>query len=400
MVSSHKTTWLKFDVPLLLAVIFLLVFGLLILASASYDISYRAFDDPSYFFSRQLLWLVIGIVAFLVMFFIDYHRLENFAIPIMGVTLILLLAVIVINLLSGEMIRSLFFDSVQPSELAKFSVVIYLAVWLQSKGDKLLSFSFGFVPAAIIIGLVAGFILIQPDLSAMATVLALGGIMFFIAGGSLLHIGLFLGASTIVGFLVVRITGKGMDRIIDFLNGIKSPINGPDQVVNSMSAFVEGGWLGVGIGNSETKLVYLQVPHTDGVFAVVGAETGVVGSLVMVLLFSFLLWRGIQISRRAPDMLGLLLAGGVTIWIAIEAFLNMAVMVSLLPVLGNALPFISYGGSSLVTSMAAIGVLMSVARSSIQIKEEKGTFSDAVISLRGRNRGGRVSSPRRSAGPR
>jgi cell division protein FtsW len=191
-----------------------------------------------------------------------------------------------------------------------------------------------------------------------------------------------------------------MDRIIAFLDGIKSPINGPDQIVNSMSAFVEGGWRGVGFGNSETKLIYLQVPHTDSIFAVVGAETGVVGSLLMVILFSLLLWRGIQISRRAPDMLGMLLAGGMTIWLAIEAFLNMAVMVSLLPVLGNALPFISYGGSSLITSMAAVGVLMSVARSSIQIKEEKGAFSDAVVSLRGRNGGRRVSSPRRSTSHR
>ncbi|HSQ26082.1 MAG TPA: putative peptidoglycan glycosyltransferase FtsW [Anaerolineales bacterium] len=400
MVSGHKTTWLKFDVPLLIIVVSLLVFGLVILASASYDISYRINQDPSFIFLRQLTWLAIGLAAFLISFLIDYHRLEFFALPMMILTLVLLSAVLVINMMSGDVMRALYANSGQPSELAKFVVVIYLAVWLQSKGEQLKSFSFGFLPMAIIIGLVAGLIFIQPDFSAVATVLTLGGILFFIAGGNITHIGLFLGVTVVVGYMVVSITGRGMDRIIGFWEGIKSPINGPDQIVNSLSAFVEGGWFGVGVGNSETKLIYLQVPHTDSIFAVVGAETGVIGSVVMVLLFSLLLWQGIRIARRAPDPLGVLLAGGMTIWLAIEAFLNMAVMVSLLPVTGNALPFVSFGGSNLVTSMAAIGVIMSVARSSILMKEEKGTFFDAVVSLRGRDRGRRVSSPRRTASHR
>ena len=400
MVSGHKTAWLKFDVPLLLIVVSLLVFGLVILASASYDISYRIFHDPSFVFLRQLTWLAIGLAAFLICFLIDYHRLQFFALPMMIVTLVLLSAVLVVNVMSGDVMRALYDNSGQPSELAKFVVVIYLAVWLQSKGEQLKSFSFGFLPMAIIIGLVAGLIFIQPDFSAVATVLALGGILFFIAGGNIAHIGLFLGVTVVVGYMVVSITGRGLDRIIGFWEGIKSPINGPDQIVNSLSAFVEGGWLGVGVGNSETKLIYLQVPHTDSIFAVVGAETGVIGSFVMVFLFSLLLWQGIRIARRAPDPLGVLLAGGMTIWLAIEAFLNMAVMVSLLPVTGNALPFVSFGGSNLVTSMAAIGVIMSVARSSIMMKEEKGTFFDAVVSLRGRDRGRRVSSPRRTASHR
>lgn len=400
MVSSHKTTWLKLDVPLLVIVISLLVFGLVILASASYDISYRFFQDPSLIFTRQLMWLGLGFAALLVGFFLDYHRFEFFALPLMVLCLVLLAAVLAVNTMSGDVMRALFDNSGQPSEFAKFVVVIYLAVWLQSKGEKLKSFSFGFLPLAIIIGVVAALIFLQPDLSAVATVLALGGIMFFVAGGNIGHIGLFMGATIIVGYLVVSITGRGMDRIIGFWEGIKSPINGPDQIVNSLSAFVEGGWLGVGVGNSETKLIYLQVPHTDSIFAVVGAETGVVGSVIMVILYSLLLWQGVRIARRAPDPLGVLLAGGMTLWLAIEAFLNMAVMVSLLPVTGNALPFVSFGGSNLITSMAAIGVLMSVARSSIQLQEEKGTFFDAVVSLRGRNGGGRVSSPRRTASHR
>ncbi len=400
MVSAQKTTWLKLDVPLLLIVISLLVFGLVILASASYDISYRHFGDPSHIFMRQLAWLGLGFLALIGSFFLDYHRLEFFALPFMILTLVLLTAVLFVNLMSGDVMRALFENSGQPSELAKFVVVIYLAVWLQSKGEKLKSFSFGFLPLAIIIGLVAALIFLQPDFSAVATVLALGGILFFVAGGNILHLGLFMGVTVIFGYLVVSITGRGMDRIIGFLEGIKSPINGPDQIVNSLSAFVEGGWLGVGVGNSETKLIYLQVPHTDSIFAVIGAETGVIGSVAVVILFSLLLWQGIRISRRAPDPLGVLLAGGMTLWLGIEAFLNMAVMVSLLPVTGNALPFVSYGGSNLVTSMAAIGVIMSVARSSIQMKEEKGTFFDAVVSLRGRDGGRRVSSPRRTASHR
>ncbi len=400
VVSKRRTAWLRVDVPLLLILISLVIFGLIILASASYDYSYWYYDHPGTIFFRQLLWLALGVVAMIVMFFIDYHHFQKVALPALGVTLILLVAVFFVDEIRNGAIRTLFGGSGQPSELAKLVTVVYLSVWLTAKGDQLRSISFGLAPLGVILGLVAGLIAIQPDFSAVVTIFILGVIMFFIAGGNMRHIGVLISFSLFVGYLIVRFTGKGLSRLQDYLAGLESPINATDQVVRSFGAFVEGGWLGVGIGNSQTKLIGLQVPHTDSIFAVVGAETGVVGSFLLVLLFTLLLWRGIRIARNAPDQLGALLAGGMTLWIAIEAFINMAVMVNLLPVAGNALPFVSSGGSNLVTTLAAMGVVMNVARSSIEQKEEKGAFFDAVVSLRRRDGGRRVSSARRTASPR
>lgn len=400
MVTKHRAAWLKLDLPLLLILISLIIFGLIILASASYDYSYFFYDNPATIFLRQLAWLGIGLIAMVVVFFVDYHIFQKFALPALLLTLISLIAVFVVNEFRGITSRTLFGASVQPSELAKLVTVIYLSVWLQSKRDQLRNFNFGFLPLALILGVIAGLIAIQPDYSAVVTIFILGGIMFFLAGGNMSHIGVLMAVSGAVGYAIVRFTGKGLTRLQDYYAGLQSPINAADQVVRSFGAFVEGGWFGVGIGNSETKLIGLQVPHTDSIFAVVGAETGVAGSFLLVLLFTLLLWRGLHIAKHAPDQLGALLAGGMTIWLAVEAFINMAVMVNLLPVAGNALPFVSSGGSSLVTSLVAMGVVMNVARSSIEEKEEKGTFFDAVVNLRGRDGGRRVSGARRTASTR
>jgi cell division protein FtsW len=168
-------------------------------------------------------------------------------------------------------------------------------------------------------------------------------------------------------------------------------------VQRSLEAFVNGGWLGVGIGNARTKLTGLPVPPTDSIFAVVGEETGVLGATALVVLYLVLLWRGLGIARRAPDQLGTLLAAGLSLWIGMEALVNMAVMLNLLPFAGNALPFISAGGSNLVVSLAAIGILMNISRSSVRVKDNEGRSFVAVVDLRGRNRRRRVSRSRRAA---
>ena len=165
----------------------------------------------------------------------------------------------------------------------------------------------------------------------------------------------------------------------------------------AFEAFVKGGWFGVGIGKAETKLIGLPVPPTDSIFAVVGEETGVFGALSLVGLYVLLLWRGLTISRRAPDQLGALLAAGLSLWIALEAFINMAVMVNLLPFAGNALPLISSGGSNMIVSLAAIGILLNISRLSERKKEENGKLFDAVVDLRRRDRRRSVSSAGRAA---
>jgi len=246
---------------------------------------------------------------------------------------------------------------------------------------------------------VGGLIFLQPDLSAVMTIFILGGMMFFLAGGELKQI-LFiilLGLGIVYLIYVLPIFPTGRERINDFINGFKNLLQSSDHVKRSLEAFAKGGWFGVGIGKSTTKMTGLPFPHTDSIFAVVGEETGVVGAAALVLLYVGMVWRGLTVSKNAPDRLGKLLAGGLAFWLATEAAINMAVMVGLMPFAGNALPFISAGGSSLLMMMSAVGIITNIARQSVEKREEERSFS-AVIDLRGRDRRRRVSRSVRPSG--
>jgi cell division protein FtsW len=395
---SSRVAQLKIDVPLLLAVITLMIFGLIMVYSASYDYSLSWYGDPTTIFTRQVIWMAIGACIAITLTFIDYHYWRHFAVPAMGVTIFLLLGVLFINEVLNNATRTIYRGSVQPSELAKAMIVIYLSVWLYARQKQLNNLSFGLIPLALILGIVGGLIIIQPDLSATVTIVVLGGLMFFLAGGDLRQIGLLLIVTLVVGWLVVQISPTGSQRIADYLAGVKDPTQGSYHVRRAFEAFVKGGWFGVGLGKAETKLTGLPVPPTDSIFAVVGEETGVLGALGLVGLYITLLWRGLTISRRAPDQMGALMAAGLSLWIAWEAFINMAVMVNLLPFAGNALPLISAGGSNLVVTMAAIGTLMNISRLSEKRKEDNGRLLHAVVNLRGRDRRRSVSGAGRASG--
>ena len=394
---NRQRVQLSFDVPFLLVVITLLIFGLVMVYSASYDYSNRFYGDPTTIFYRQLLWLVIGLSIAITLAFLDYHRWQQIAVVLMGITIIGLIAVLFLNEVRNGAVRTLFGGSIQPSELAKLVTVIYLAVWLSARREKLSDVSFGLIPLAIILGLLGGLVIIQPDFSAVATIFLLGGLMFFLAGGDLKQIGILMVIALVIGFGIVQLAPTGAARIELFIAGIQDPTQGSYHVRRSLEAIIKGGWFGVGIGEAETKLTGLPVPPTDSIFAVVGEEMGVIGSIVLVGLFALFLWRGFKIVRQAPDQLGMLLAAGLTLWISIEAFINMSVMVNLLPFAGNALPLISAGGSSLVVTLAAIGILINISRLSEKKKSEKGKLFNAVIDLRRRNRRRRVSGSRRVA---
>ncbi len=348
-------------------------------------------------FKRQLVFLAIGLIVMVSLIFIDYHFWRKVAVYVMGATIFLLVCVFIANEVLNGASRTLYRGSIQPSELAKLVTIIYLSVWLFARRQQLSNIKFGLIPLAVILGILGGLIVSQPDLSAMLMIFALGGLMFFLAGGEMRQIGILLVIALLVGFLVVKVNPTGSRRIADYLGGLKDPTLGSDHVLWSFEAFVKGGWFGVGIGEAETKLIGLPVPPTDSIFAVVGEETGVFGAVCLVSLYGLLLWRGLAIARRAPDELGALLAAGLCLWIAMEAFINMAVMVNLLPFAGNALPFISSGGSNLVVSLAAIGIILNVSRLSARKKEENGRLLDAVIDLRRWDRRRRVSSTRRAA---
>ena len=369
------------DVPLLLTLCTLIVFGLLILYSASWDFSRAITEnkDPNYLFNRQLLWLLLGLGGAVVFTFFNYRWWEKLALPAMVGTIITLIVVLVIAEVRLGAARSISGGSYQPSELAKLITVIYLSVWLYAKRDYFNQLGFGLIPMAMILGIVGGLIYAQPDVSAVLTVVVLGALMFFLAGGDLRQILIVVVVTLLVGWFVVMANDTGRARVESYWVGVQDPTAAPYHVQRSLEAFVKGGWFGVGIGKADTKHTGLPVPPTDSIFAVIGEETGVIGSFFTLSLYTVLLWRGMEIARRAPDLLGSLLAGGLSLWVAMEAFINMAVILGLIPFAGNALPFVSSGGSSLVSSLIAMGIVMNVSRvSEREARDLTNRTSDAI----------------------
>jgi cell division protein FtsW len=389
---------LAIDIPFLSIVAALMVFGLLMLYSASWGVSWQAYRDVNYFFLRQLGWLAIGLVAGGFFYFMDYHRWEKNRLATLAI--VVTVGLLFLVLIIGE--RSLFGGrSVQPSELAKIVIVIYLAVWLNAKGEMIKKVNFGIIPLGIILGVVAGLIAVQTDLSAAVTVFALGLLLFYMAGGSLMQILLLLLTSSALGSIIIAIRKPEIaGRIQDFWVGIQD-INtfGSDQIARSFTAFVDGGWFGVGLGKGVAKLVLLPVPHTDSIFAVVGEELGFVGSTILVVLYALLLWRGMILAKKSLDGLGSLLIAGLVFWIVFEAYVNIAVIIGLLPVAGNPLPFVSQGGSNLVVTLSAVGMILGIARmAEIERRKQERRSLGAVVDLRGRDRRGSVPGFSRPAG--
>lgn len=387
--AAPRPVRLHVDVPLLLVIITMLIFGILMVYSASWDFSKLNYGSPTYVFKRQMMFMGAGIVLILVLTFLDYHYWRKLAVPAMGLAMAGLVAVLLIGDVRNGSVRAILNGSIQPSELAKVMIVIYLAVWLYAKRDKLHDVSFGLIPLGTILGVVGGLIFLQPDLSAVLTIMLLGGLMFFLAGGEIRQIIVVLLLGVLVGWIVVQWGGSGGTgpaRWQDFIAGLKNPLNSSYHVTRSLESFARGGLLGVGVGKSSVKLTGLPVPHTDSIFAVIGEETGLVGSVFVVVMYGLLLWRGLAIAKRAPDGLGRLMAAGLSFWVAIEAFINMAVLVGLMPFAGNALPFISAGGSNLLVSMAAIGILLNISRQSAKtVEQEERTFGE-IVDLRWRDR--------------
>jgi len=393
------------DMPLLVTIIALCAFGLLMVFSASWDFSLAVYDDPMYMFNRQLLWMGLGVVVALALSRLDYHLWRRVVVPVMIVTIAMLASVLFINEVRLGATRSLTQGSVQPSELAKVITVIYISVWLYAKRQTLHDVSLGLLPLGIILGVIGGLIYIQPDLSATGTIVLLGGLLFFLAGGDLRQIAMLLVITFIAGWIVVQISPTGRVRFGDYLLGIQDPTQASYHVRRSFEAIVKGSWLGVGLGRANTKLTGLPVPPTDSIFAVISEEMGLVGAIATLGLYALLIWRGLRIAQKAPDMLGTLLAAGLTFWLASEAVINMMVMVGLMPFAGNALPFISAGGSNLTASLAAIGILLNISRHNGTPPTEEDAVQDrrtfnATIDLRRRNGGRGLSRTRRASNTR
>ncbi|MBN1438418.1 MAG: FtsW/RodA/SpoVE family cell cycle protein [Anaerolineales bacterium] len=356
---------LGFDVILLLVVITMLTAGLITVASTTWGVSYVYYEAESVWvlFLRQLGWAGIGLVFLGVMYVLDYHiffRVKGLVVLLALATVAALIAVVI---LKGDSLTrvGLFGNSVQPSELAKLVTVIYLAVWLVSKAEVLHDVKLGLIPYAALIALFSGLIAIEPDYSAAVTVVLIGIAMFYFGGGKLHNV--------VIGSLVIGVGGillAGVmrpQRILDYLAGWRNIREANLHIREALSAISSGGIFGVGAGASRFKYFSLPAAHTDSVFAVIGEELGLLGALFVLVLFAVLIWRGYRIAMRARDELGLLLAAGITSWVALEAVINILTILQVLPFAGNALPFFSYGGSNLVLTLGAMGMLLNISRS-------------------------------------
>ncbi|NMC45855.1 MAG: cell division protein FtsW [Chloroflexi bacterium] len=383
--KKERGLHLGIDVPFLVCVLALLAIGLLMVYSAGWEYSVTTLgESPYYLFNRQVQFVIIGCVGASIIYAIDYHRFKKLLFPMMAVVIFLL---VLVSFVYGETRlgarRALFQGSIQPSEFAKLAVVIYLAFWLYAKQEVLDSLKLGLFPLIGILAVVAGLIMAQPDFSAVLTVVLMGGIMFYIGGGNVRQIIIVMVVALVLGSVFIFIYPTGHQRVSEFVSGLQDPQNASYHTQRSIEAIVKGGFWGVGIGHATTKFTGLPVAPTDSIFAVIAEELGIFGSSLVVLLFLFFLWRGLYIANQAPDLLGKLLAAGITIWIFLEAAINISVMANILPMAGNALPFISAGGSNMVTVLAGVGFILNVSRATaVQKNTEEGRPLDEVVDLR------------------
>ncbi len=380
------------DTVLLAAVAGLVLFGLLITYTASYSMGDAVYGDGAYFLKRQSIWTALGIAAMVVMYSIDYRLWRRYSIPIIIATLLMLAGLLAVGaerfggqrwLVGG--------GSVQPSELAKLAVIIYIADWLAGKRDDIRDVTLGLVPFAILIGIVCGLIMLQPDFSTAILIGSVATVLFFMAGADLLQMLTSGSLASVVLVSVVMRAPYRLERVKVFLDPESDPVGAGFQPLQTLQSIMRGGLTGVGLGQGQQKHI-LPTPHTDAVFAVVGEELGILGCLTLVALFALLTWRGLRIAAGAPDRFASLLATGITCWITLQALLNVAVVTAMVPFTGIPLPFLSFGGSSLIMCMAGVGLLLNL-----------GTHSDprrarayANLDLRRRNGRSRLSRAHRA----
>ena len=397
------STQLLVDVPLLVTIIILLVFGLLMLYSASWSYSLQAYDSGTYILVRQMRWVIFGLIAMTFMMFMDYHYIRYgatwFLLLILAVLVFLLVDISNISSSTGYTRTLTDGGSGQPSEFAKIAVIFYLATFLSSHQEDLNSLTKGTIPAIAVIGIPTLLVFLQPDISAAMTIAVIGGLMLFVSGGNKGHIfviTLLLGMFAVGGYFFFDKVGV---RFQEYFAGLLDPNGASYHIRRAYNAIINGGIFGVGIGKGKAKLTGLPFAWTDSIFAVILEETGLVGGIFVIGLYTCILWRGYEIFKKAPDYFGKILSAGITLWIFMEAALNICVMLNIMPFAGNALPLVSLGGSSMMCTMICLGILLNISRVSAIDNAQKGRNEpDAIINMRGGDWGWRVSRPGSSSG--
>jgi cell division protein FtsW len=405
--ARQKTTALKrdrhqADFTILVAVVALTAIGILMVYSSSAMKAYLQDDDTLSIVGPQIGWAALGIAAMAGMMRVDYRYLRLVSVPLFVFALFLLVVVLLPPMgplqprVIGGSARWLQIGplpALHPAEIAKLALVIYLAHWFAKRGTKIRGLWTGTIPFLIIIGPVVALIFVEPDLGTTIVVGLTAFTMFFLAGANLVHVGAMM-VLAVAALVVAGLQGYQLDRIRAWLNPWAYPSTIGFHTIQGLLALGLGGILGAGLGESRLAGgLFLPNASNDYIFAIIGEEFGLIGGAIVVALFVVLAYAGIRTALAAPDTFGALLAAGITAWLCIQAFINIGVVVTLIPVTGITLPFISAGGSSLTISLAAVGILLSISRETV----ERGTWNDASAD-RGRRHGrAHLPSPRRGS---
>jgi cell division protein FtsW len=354
------------DYLLLVATAMLVITGLLAVYTSSFAVAYHEFGDTNYFVGRQATFALLGVGALVVFMRMDYNRLRAWSVPMLLLALGSLVAVLLPGvgverngaerwLVAGPV-------SVQPSEFAKLAVIIYIAAWLASRGTDINKFSLGFVPFVLLLGIVGGLVIAEPDMGTTIIIFLTASTLFFVAGAPLSHLALLIAVGGFISYAVILQRDYQLDRLAMFVSPESDPQGGGFQITQLLVALGSGGPLGLGWGEGRQKFFYVPGSHTDGVFAILGEEIGFIGLLAILGLFAFFISRSVLVTLRSRDRFSMLLCIGIVSWIAGQTLINIGGITRTIPLTGVPMPFLSYGGSSLIMVMAAVGVLLSVSR--------------------------------------
>lgn len=362
------------DLPFLVLVLALVAFGLVMLFSASYAVAMYRRGNGYAFIRPQLLFAAAGLVAMYVASRVDYHIYHKLAWPLMGISLVLLVLVLFMPEYNGckRWIVLPGLGTLQPSEIAKFSVILVFSHVISLNHQKMKKFSVGVLPFALILGVLAVLMLLEPHLSGTLLIFGIGAILMFVGGTGLRWFGLAAGGGiTAVAAALIflpDLVPYAQDRLASWLDPFADPLGDGHQTIQSLYAIGSGGATGLGLGNSRQKYLYVPEPQNDFIFSIVCEELGFIGACLVILLFVLLLLRGISIALKAPDKFGALLTVGFTVQVVLQAVLNIAVVTNTIPNTGISLPFFSSGGTSLMMLLGEMGIVLSVSRQAVQEK--------------------------------
>jgi cell division protein FtsW len=352
------------DIILLMVTLILVTIGTVMIYSSSSIIALDKFKDGQYFLKKQIIFVFIGLVSMMVMSRIPYEHLKKVAYPGVMLSLVLLALLFIphLGLKRGGATRwlNLGFFSFQVTEMVKIAMVVFLAHLLTRKSHQLKKFSRGVLIPLSVTAFIMLLILLQPDFGTVVIIASILLLMLSLAGSRITHLLFLVAAFLPLGAWLIFHKGYRMARLTAFLDPWKDPDNTGFQIIQSLLSFGSGGTFGVGIGDGMQKLFYLPEPHTDFILSIIAEESGFIGVSIVIIMFALFVFRGFKIARRAPDLFGTLLAAGLTMVIAMEAFINIAGVMGLIPLKGLALPFLSYGGTSFVMCMIAVGILLNI----------------------------------------